>query len=148
MASYTHNSLDNLRKHDLIPIVLFLQSKLDEANNEANNKVLEDVPNASDTITKLSSKLSITKNVSTLLSCRSVTLEQQCWTNGQYSRWEYLDIVGIPHKDDGGVLEEKVMNNFDKIGCSISPDHIESCHRFSKKSDTMIVTFSRQKDYQ
>ena len=43
MTSYTNVSLDKLRKQDLIPIVLSLQSKLDEANNEANNKVLEEL---------------------------------------------------------------------------------------------------------
>ena len=74
MASYTNDSLDKLRKQDLIPIVLSLQSKLGEANNEANNKVLEEVRNLSDTISKLSSELSITKNVNTLLSNRLVTL--------------------------------------------------------------------------
>ena len=61
MASYTNDSLNKLRKQDLIPTVLFLQSKLDEANNEANNKALEEVCNLSDAISKLSSELSITK---------------------------------------------------------------------------------------
>ena len=131
MASYTNDSLDKLRKQHFIPIVLSLQSKLDEANNEANNKVLEEIRNLSDTITKLSSELSITKNLNTLLSSRSVTLERQCWANAQYSRRECLDIVGIPREVSGEVLEETVLNIFDKIGCSISPDHIESCHRIS-----------------
>ena len=63
MASYTNDSLDKLRKQDLIPIVLSLQSKLDEATN----KVLEEVRNLSDTINKLSSELSIVKNVNTVL---------------------------------------------------------------------------------
>ena len=67
MTSYTNDSLDKLRKQDLIPIVLSLQSKLDEANNEATNKVLEEVRNLSDTINKLSSELSIVKNVNTVL---------------------------------------------------------------------------------
>ena len=61
MASYTNDSLDKLRKQDLIPIVLSLLSKQDEANNEAKNKVLEEVRNLSDAITKLGSGLSITK---------------------------------------------------------------------------------------
>ena len=78
MASYTNDSLDKLRKQDLVSIVLSLQSKLDEANNEANNKVLREVRNLSDTITNLSSELSITKNVNTLLSSRLVTLKRQC----------------------------------------------------------------------
>ena len=75
MASYTNDLLDKLRKQDLIPIVLSLQSKLDEANNKANNKFLEEVRNLSDTITKLSSELSIVKNVNTVLSNRLVTLD-------------------------------------------------------------------------
>ena len=148
MLSYTNDSLDKLRKQDLIPIVLSLQSKLDEANNEANNKVLEEVRNLSDTITKLSSELSIVKNVNTVLSNRLVTLERQCWANAQYSRRECLDIVGIPREVSGEVLEETVLDIFDKIGCKISPDHIESCHRISKKSDTVIMKFSRRKDCQ
>ena len=78
MASYTNDSLDKLRKQDLVSTVLSLQSKLDEANNEANNKVLREVRNLSDTITNLSSELSITKNVNTLLSSRLVTLKRQC----------------------------------------------------------------------
>ena len=140
-------SLDKLRKQDLIPIVSSLQSKLDEANNEANNKVLEEVRNLSDTITKLSSELSIVKNVNTVLSNRLVTLERQCWANAQYSRRKCLDIVGIPPEVSEEVLEETVSNIFDKIGCRISPDHIESCHCISKKSDTVIVKFSRRKDW-
>ena len=97
MASYTYDSLDTLRKQDLISIFLSLQSNLDEANN----KVLEEVRNLSDTITKLSSELSIIKNINTLLSSILVTLERQCMTNAQYSRRECLDIVGIPREVSG-----------------------------------------------
>ena len=46
------------------------------------------------------------------------------------------------------VLQEEVLNIFDKIGCGVSSDHIESCHRISKRSDIVIVTFSRRKGYQ
>ena len=148
MASYTNDSLDKLREQDLIPIVLSLQRKLDEANNEATNKVLEEVRNLSDTITKLSSELSIVEKVNTVLSNRLVTLERQCWANAQYSRRECVDIVGIPREVSGEVPEETVLNIFDKMSCRISPDHVESCHRISKKSDTVIVKFSRRKDCQ
>ena len=86
MTSYTNDSLDKLRKQDLIPTVLSLQSKLDEANNDGNNKVLQEVCNLSDTITKLSSELSITKNVNTVLLSKLVTLDRQCWLNAQCSR--------------------------------------------------------------
>ena len=38
--------------------------------------------------------------------------------------------------------KNKVLHIFDKIGCIISPDHIESCHCINKKSDTVIVKLS------
>ena len=145
MTSYTNDSLDKLRKQDLIPTVLSLQSKLDEANNDGNNKVLQEVCNLSDTITKLSSELSITKNVNTVLSSKLVTLDRQCWLNAQCSRWECLDIAGIPREVIGEVLEETVLNIFDKVGCIICPDHMEACHHISKKRDTIIVKFPRRK---
>ena len=133
MTSYTNDSLGKLHKQDLIPIFLSLQSKRDEANNEANNKLLEEVRNLSDTIAKLLSELFITKNVNTLLSSRLVTLKRQCWANVHYSRRKCLDIVDISREVSGAVLELSVLNIFDQLGCSISPDLIESCHRISKK---------------
>ena len=81
-----------------------------------------------------------------MLPNRLVTLERQCWPNAQYSRRECLDIAGIPREVSGEVLEQMVLNIFDKIGCSISPDPIASYHCISKKSDTVIVKFSRRKD--
>ena len=63
MALYTGNSINKRCRQDLILIVLSLQSKLDQAKNHGNNEVLEEVSNLSDTVTKLISKLSITKNV-------------------------------------------------------------------------------------
>ena len=105
MASYTNNSLDKLRRQDLILIVLSLQSKLDESNNEGKNKVLDEVLNLSDTIIKLSAELSIKKNVNALLSSRLVTFERKCWANSQYSRQEYLNSAGIPREVSGEVME-------------------------------------------
>ena len=45
-----------------------------------------------------------------------------------------MDIVDIPHEVSEEVLEEQVLNIFDKRGKgeSISPDHNESCHHISK----------------
>ena len=144
MATYTNESLQSINKKDMIPIVLSLQNKLDQANN----KVLEEIRKLNDNFSKLESELSVTKQVNSLLSRRLVNMERQCWANAQYSRRECLDIIGIPSEVEPDVLEEKVVNIFEKLGCNIPSNHIEACHRVSKKSATVIVKFSRRKDYQ
>ena len=121
MAIYTGDSLDKLRKQDLIPIVLTLQSKLEDKDNP----VLEEVRKLNDSVSQLCSELAVTKNVNDLLLTRLTTSERQCWANAQYSRRECLDIVGIPHEVSVEVLEEKVLKIFGKLGCDISPDRIE-----------------------
>ena len=42
----------------------------------------------------------------------------------------------------------RVVNIFEKLGCNISTEHIEACHRISKKNTTVIVKFSQRKDCQ
>ena len=49
MATYTGNSLDKLRKQDLIPIVLSVPSKLEDKGNT----VLEEVRKLNKSISKL-----------------------------------------------------------------------------------------------
>ena len=144
MATYTNESLQSMNKKDMIPIVLSLQNKLDQANN----KVLEEIRKLNDNFSKLESELSVTKQVNSLLSRRLVNMERQCWANAQYSRRECLDIIGIPSEVEPDVLEEKVVNIFEKLGCNIPSNHIEACHRVSKKSATVIVKFSQRKDRQ
>ena len=55
--------------------------------------------------------------------------------------------MGIPREVSGEVLEEKVLNIFGKLGCDISPDPIEACHRVGRANDT-IIKFSRRKNCQ
>ena len=77
MATYTDNSLDTLRKQDLIPIVLSLQSKLEGKDNT----VLEEVRKLNESISKLYAELARTKNVKNLLLTKFTALERQCWVN-------------------------------------------------------------------
>ena len=96
----------------IIPIILSLQNKLDQANN----KVLEGIRKLNNDFSKLESELSVTKQVNSLLLRRLVNMERQCWANAQYSRRECLDIRGIPSEVESDVLEEKVVNILDKLG--------------------------------
>ena len=70
MGTYTNESLQNINKKDMIPIALSLQSKLDEAKLEANNKVLEEIRKLNDSFSKLESELSVTKQINSLLRSR------------------------------------------------------------------------------
>ena len=78
MATYTNESLQNINKKDMTPVVLFLQSKLDEAKLEANKKVLEAIRKLNDSFSKLESELSVTKQVNSLLSSRLANMGRQC----------------------------------------------------------------------
>ena len=73
------------------------------------------------------------------MSSRLVSLERQSWAYAQYLKQKYLNVLGIPREVSVKVLEEKVLNIFDKIRSSISPDHIESYRGISKKSDYFYV---------
>ena len=59
MATYTGDSLDKLRKQDLIPIALSLQSKL----KDKDNTVLEEVRKLNESISKLHAAATVTRNV-------------------------------------------------------------------------------------
>ena len=81
MTTHTSESLQNDNKKDPLSIILSLQNKHEDGNNSA------------------------TKQVSTLLSSRLVSMKRQCWLNAQYSRRECLDIVGIPSEVEADALK-------------------------------------------
>ena len=130
MATYTNESLQSINKKDMIPIVLSLKNKLDQANN----KVLAEICKLSDNFSKLESELSVTKKVNSILLHRLANMEHQCQANTQYSRQECLDIRDIHSEVEADVLEKKVVNIFEKLDCNIPSNRTEACHRVSKKS--------------
>ena len=118
------------------PDCFILQNKRDKAKNVANSKVL------------------------LIFYCEAYLLP---WSNnsGQMPSiqdrnvWTLLEFLV---KLGGEVLNERVLNIFDKIGCSISPDYIKSRHRISKKQysffffffqkNHIVVNLTQQKDSQ
>ena len=144
MTTYTNKSLQNINKKNLIPIILSLQNKLEELNNN----VPVEIRKLNESFSKLQTEVSVTKQVNTLLSGRLVSIERQCWLNAQYSTRKCLDIVGIRSEVEADALEEKVVAIFEKLGCNILTECIEVCHRISKKNPIVIVKFLRRKDCQ
>ena len=74
MATYTNELLQSIKKKDMIPIVLSLQNKL----NQVKNKVLAEIHKLSDNFSKLESKLSVTKQVNSLLPHRLANMQHPC----------------------------------------------------------------------
>ena len=144
MATFSNESLDQLYKKDLIPIVLSLQNKLDEASN-SKTELLDEIRRLNDKFDKLQSDACITKNANSQLSSRPADIERQCWANARYSRRKCLDIVGTPNEVKDETLEESDVGILDKVGCSIDTDRIEACHRASENNNTVIVKFTRRK---
>ena len=113
-----------------------------------NNNLLVEIRKLNECFPKLQAEISVTKQVNTLLSSRLFGIERQCWLNAQYSRRECLEIVDISSEVEADAFEEKVVAIFEKLGCNIPTERIESCHRIRRKNPTVIVKFSRRKDCQ
>ena len=77
ISEYTEESLDKMLKRDLIPIVLNLQSTVAEKNN-SYNEFLDEIRKFNNNFSKRKSELAVTKQVTTELTKRIVTLGRQC----------------------------------------------------------------------
>ena len=144
MSSYTEENLNKLLKKDLIAVVLAMQSKMSAINAE----VLEEIRKLNSKFNILESDHLVTKKINSELPSRLVNMERQCWANAQYSRRECLEVVHIPKEVEQKDMEGKVLPVLEKVGCKIDPDNIEDCHRLSKKTDNVMIKFSKRKDCQ
>ena len=91
---------------------------------------------------RLESDVQIVITVNNNLLKQLKNTERQCWANGQYSRRECVEVIGIPKTVESKDLEHTVCKVFNSIGFDIGEDRIEACHRLTKSYRT-IVKFSR-----
>ena len=89
--------------------------------------------------------MAIVRNVNNKLVERVVATEHQCWENAQYSRWDMLEVVGMPMSFRDNVPEQKVCDVIHEIGVDICDRDIQACHRL-KDIDRTIVKFTSRKD--
>ena len=94
-----------------------------------NYLILEEICKLNDKFSQLEPENVVIKQANSLLSKRLVDMERQCWANAQYSRRECIEVVGIPNSVRNNELEDKVLTVFQKIGCELSPQDLEACHR-------------------
>ena len=108
--------------------------------------MLQEMRKFNDNFAKLQAELVVTKRATSELCKRIVTIERQCWANGQYSRRECLEVARIRQQVDEKNLETKVLSIFQKIGCTIDATFIDDCHRLGKNDVRVIGKFTRRKN--
>ena len=82
------------------------------------NQELTDLQN---TFTKLKSDLASSKHINAKTFRQLTKNERKWWANEQYSRWECLEISGIPDSISHNDLENEVCGIFHECDADIDP---------------------------
>ena len=112
--------------------------------NEKVRNLTEEVQKLNTNFELLKYDFSATRIENNSLNERLIGLQRQCWANAQYSRWECLEITGIPSSVSDKDLEEVVCKTIIKAGVDITADNIEDFHRVGNKGQT-IIKFGKRK---
>ena len=112
--------------------------------NEKVSNLTEEVQKLNTNFELLKYDFSATRIENSSLNERLIGLQRQCWANAQYSRWECLEITGIPSSVSDKDLEEVVCKAITKAGVDITADNIEDFHRVGNKGQT-IIKFGKRK---
>ena len=121
---YTEETLQPLNKTQLIKLFF----KTQEQTNNTIKTLTEEIKEIHRSFKKLESEIIVVKKVNDALVKQLSSLERQCWKNEQYSRREYVEVVGIPPSVEHDQLEPTVCRILHHIGVNISEDKIEICH--------------------
>ena len=91
------------------------------------------------------SRLMIVININQKLVNQLIETAWQCWTNAQYSRWECLEVVGIPISIPNDLLEVNVSKVFGKLEVHVEGKDIKACPCL-KDNNRAFAKFSNRKD--
>ena len=137
-------ALKKLSKDEIINLALDYQSKFDSTLAGIRN-ALSDLKKDFE---KLTSDLSVARQVISVLRERVTSLERQCRSNSQYSSREYLELTGIPETSDDNAPQSTVLKIFGKLEVNVDPSNVEDGHWISSKNGPkrVIVKVSKRKD--
>ena len=85
----TEESLNNLKKNQLVELILHLQRYTTETINKLAREIQKmngEIQKINETFSKYEANIAITKNANPFLSNQLNETERQCWTNAQHSR--------------------------------------------------------------
>ena len=146
--AYTENTLKDLKKENLIGLVLSLQSdcgKVIDTLGQHIDNLTSTVDNLSSKFAQVESSLVVTKTVNNeLLKCFT-SLERGLHSQEQYSRRECLEVVGIPSSVDDKNLQSTFCSILGDINVVCDSSDIEDCHGI--KGDRTIIKFSSQRKF-
>ena len=131
---YSEETQIALNKNHIIDLLLKTQ---EQTNTTIASQTVE-IKRLNKNFRKLESDVSVTRNVNNLLSKQMSSIERVCWKKFQYSRHEYVEVVGIPSSIEGKDLEPTVCAILQHIGVAITGERIGVCHRLKKQIDRTI----------
>ena len=144
--AHTEITLKDLKKENLISLVLTLQrerDKLIDMLGQHIDNLTSTVDNLSSRLTQVESSLVVTKTVNNeLLDCVT-SLERGLHSQEQYSRRERLEVVIIPSSVDDKYLQSTVCSILGDTDVVCNSNDIEDCHRI--KGDRTIIKFSSRR---
>ena len=133
----TRDALEKLNKEELLSLFVENDDKLTSSMANLTNQLAE----VNKTLSRMESRLEISKTINNILEKRITSLEKQCWRNKQYSRRECVEIVEIPDSTnemwtDWKGYWYKCKSRLPRI---VSPATL-------REKNKIIVIFSRRKD--
>ena len=132
-----------LNKEYLVSITLDYQEKSNNILDDLKKDISDLESNLSwlKSDVKLEAYIQVSRNLNSKLSERLVTMESRCYANEQYSRREYLEILGIPTSVADKDLESELLEILEEIDVPIDHTLVEDCHRLpSKCSPKKVIT--------
>ena len=123
----TFNALKKLTKEEWSNMVIAYQNKFDNMLSNIN----AEPTSLTDRFTKMESQLLVTRRVNDNLVKQNRILERRCAANEQYSRREWLEILGIPDSIPNNNLEETVLKIFNETGVTVNSRDVEGCPRLN-----------------
>ena len=152
----TYDAINAIKKKDLVNYIEKMKGKIVADNHIQNlcNEIAnlsDQVKNLVSTNERLTSELSVVKNVNNILENRIVNLEKQLSKNEQYGRHNNVEVSGISNDISDQDLEDNIVKICKDSDINISSKDIEGCHRLplgrysTNSTKRVIVKFVNRK---
>ena len=128
------DAINMIKKKDLVDYIEKMKGKV-VADNHIQN-LCNEIANLSDKVKnlvrtneRLTSELSVVRNVNNILENKIINLEEQLSKNEQYGHCNNVKIPVISNDISDQDLEENIVKICKELDINISPMDIEGCHR-------------------